>query len=76
MFLECSKFRFVSGLNLDGGSPAGGKCHKNDGGGIMGSVNECWREAKDGTRFSCVIVASTGIGGIYRRGGHKLHRIG
>ena len=48
MFLECSKFRFVSDLKLDGGSWAGGKCPKNDGGGIMGNVKECWREVKDG----------------------------
>ena len=65
MLLECSKFGFVSNVTLGGGSLAGGKCPKNDGGCIMGNVKECWREAKDGNRFPCVIVASTTTGGMY-----------
>ena len=65
MFLECSKFGLVSNMALCGGSLAGDKCTKNDGGCIMGNAKECWREAKDGNRFSCVIVASTTTGGMY-----------
>ena len=56
-------------MKADGGYWAGGKCPINDGGGIVGNVNECWREAKDGNRSSCVIVASTSTGGMYCREG-------
>ena len=34
MFLECSKLGFGSNMALGGGSWAGSKCPKNDGGGI------------------------------------------
>ena len=50
-------------MKADGGYWAGGKCSINDGGGIVGNVNECWREAKDGSQSSCVVVVLTNTGG-------------
>ena len=58
MCRECSKLWFISDMKFDGGNWAGGKCSINDGGGIVGNVNECWREANDGSQSSCVVVVS------------------
>ena len=60
---ECSKLRFISDMKSGGGNCAGGKCFINDGGGIVGNVNECWRKANDGSQISCVVVVLTNTGG-------------
>ena len=60
---ECLKPGFTSDMKSGGGNWAGGKYSINDGGGMVGNVNECWREANGGSQTSSVVVASTSTGG-------------